>query len=407
MNRTIPQPSSGNAIVNRTFLFSLLAVVLPLTTLNLAAPAERDSHGLAVKPYGWPSLLVVHFLAVLPLSLLIADLLKCALKIQNAIPFLMVGFLMCGIAFVGIDSLGEHLESLEVGFGLRIVIRTFVAIGLTIPFLMAARVGTPDWPRSKIAIIVGLVVAFLLPAIWAEKLLKENLPRVSDEISRGRLLRASHDLEGLNDLAPDRPFSVGSDSRTLSDLKKMLARDISKINERVNRAPKESAKWSEKIEYAADLIALDRLSEAERILLTLPNNPVALRRLSEVYQLQKRFAESDVILNEFLKEGLSRLDKPNVRTACVEAFDALANNAAEQRDYPRVEAILKEAIQKIPSEEAHFRYELGLHYKMRNRPFEAQREWNEALRLNPSLEPVIGPLLRNLKEHTPACLVGR
>lgn len=407
MNRTIPQPSPGNAIVNRTSFFSLLAVVLPLTALSLAAPAERSSHGLAVKPYGWPSLLVIHFLAVLPISLLIADLLKSALRIQNVVPFLLVGFLMCGIAFVGIDPFGERLESLEVDFGLRIVIRTLVAIGLTIPFLVAARVGTPELPRSKIAILVSLVVAFLLPGIWAEKLIKENLSKVTNDISRGRLLRASHDLGGLTDLAPDRTFSTGSDSRTLSELKKMLAKDISKINERVVRAPKESAKWSEKIEYVSDLIALDRLSEAERILLTLPNNPVAQRRLSEVYQLQNRFAESDAVLKEFLKEGLTRLDKPNVKAACVEAFDALANNAAEQRDYPRVEAILKEAIQKIPSEEAHFRYELGLHYKMRNRPFDAQREWNEALRLNPSLEPVIGPLLRNLKEHTPACLVGR
>ncbi len=397
--------SVGGASVTRSIFLYLLAVVVPVVAIWFASPSTRSAYGLAVSPYAWPSLIVVHCLAAIPLAVLLGDWLRNKSKWVNPVPLVVGGMILSGIAYGAMGSIGESLEG--VGFGLRCVVRSLLGLLLATPFVMAARVEVPVFKQSWLSLGVGLVVGLVLPGVWAEKLTSETVPLMSIDLAKGRLVRASRHLEALLDLAPDRNLPSGSESRTLTEIKRRLNADLARVSERVSSPPKESAKWAEKIEYANDLVSLDRLEDAEKVLVKLSANPVAQRKLSEVYQLQKRYPESDAVLRSFLSEGLPRTDKPAVRIACIEAFDALANNAAEQRHYNQVEAILNEAIEKLPNDEAHFRYELGLHYKMRNRPLDATRELNEAIRIDGTLAPVAEPLIRNLKEQTPACLVGR
>ena len=60
----------------RLLLGCALAVAVPAALLHYTADDARLAAGLSASPFGWPRVLVAHFVTVVPLGLLLAGRLR-------------------------------------------------------------------------------------------------------------------------------------------------------------------------------------------------------------------------------------------------------------------------------------------------------------------------------------------
>ena len=393
--------------MTRPALYYTLAAVVPLASLWLAAPVSRSAHGMAVSPFGWPSLLVVQCLAAVPLVAVVARWLVKRVTVRVAIPVVVgVLFAVGGYSLTG--PLGEVLDSFPADFAARCAVRSLVCFLLALPWGVAARVGEPPARGSWLTVVVGLAVAVILPGVWADKLAKETADSALGESVAHRHTRAHRLVDGLCDLDPYRKDWINGPPDLLA-YRTELAQSQKKVAEYWGAKDIASLVPSDRMRYANDLLGLDRLSEAEEVLRELARSqPPANLPLARVLHLQGRHAESDAALRELLAAGLPLVNtKPSVLKACLDAYDLLAENATKRGSNADREAVLKEGLEKLPAEEAYFRFQLGRHYKLSGRPVDAVRELNEAVRLNARYRPSAESLIREMRELTPACLLGR
>lgn len=386
--------------MTRPAVFYCLAAVVPAVALWLATPAERSARGMAVSPFGWPSQLVVQCLAAVPLAAVIGGW----VKVRTPLPAVAAGLLFALAGFLLTGSVSEALDSLPADFATRCVVRSLLCVLLALPWAVAARAGGP-----RVAFALGVVAAFILPGVWAHKLAAENTAAAQDELAAQRMKRAFPLIDGVCDLDPAREIVEVQGNLKMPAVRKRLADDLKGLADDLARVRPESLEPADRLAYAQALITLDRLGEAEAVLRELVRTlPPANLPLARVLHLQGRYAESDAAVRELLAAGLPVVHtKPSIRKACLDGYDLLAENATKRGDNAGREGVLKEGLAALPAEEAYFRFQLGRHYKLTGRPAAAVRELNRAVELDRAFESQAAALVREVRELTPACVIGR
>jgi tetratricopeptide (TPR) repeat protein len=305
--------------------------------------------------------------------------------------------------------MGDLLDEFPADFTTRGFFRSLLCVSMALPWAVAARVGQSSKTGSGVVLlVVGLAIAFVLPGVWADKLSKEMIDLTVDELEARRITRASRLVSGVCDLDPFRTGRFNG-PRHLVEFRRELALRETRLAEHLASLTPETMSSNNRLQYANDLISLDRLNEAEAALRELVRTvPPANLLLARVLHLQGRYAESDSALKELLAAGLPFVrTKPSIRKACLDAYDLLVENATRRGRSADREAVLKEGLDTLPDEEAYLRFQLGRHYKLTGRPGEAMAQLTEAVRLNRAYEPSAEALIRELRELTPACVIGR
>jgi hypothetical protein len=351
---------------------------------------------------------VAHCLAAVPLAAVFAGRLVRRMTAVSPLPAVAAGLLSAAGGFWLAGMVGEVLDSFPADFAARGLARSLFCVLLALPWAVAARVGTAPARGSWVVAAVGLAVAVVLPGVWADKLAKEMGDAVVDELAARRITRAARLVDGVCDLDPFRTERING-PKHLVEFRGELAQRQKRLTELVAARTPVTLHSNDLLQYSTDLLSLDRLAEAEAVLRELVRTmPPANLPLARVLHLQGRYAESDAAARELLAAGLPAVGtKPSIGKACLDAYDLLAENATKRGSNPDREAALKEGLANLPAEEAYFRFQLGRHYKLSGRPVEAARELNEAVRLDDSYRPSADALIRELRELTPACLVGR
>ena len=155
------------------------------------------------------------------------------------------------------------------------------------------------------------------------------------------------------------------------------------------------------------LIQLERLDEAESLLRSLSEpSPDALLLLGAVYRDQARWSDSKRVYRQALTSllpGAVRDRGSQERSAT--AYDGLAE-AARSGGRPEVaEQVYLEARRRLPARAGYFVFQLGRHYLSGGRPSDAITQLRQAVRLDPTLESQIRPLILQAQVRTPACLL--
>ncbi len=403
----------------RPAVFYSLAAVVPLASLWLATPAPRAAHGLTVSPFGWPSLLITHCLTALPLAAVVAGWVVTRVKRNSLVAAGVAGLVFAAGGSLLTGPLGEVLDSFPAEFAARCAVRSLFCFLLALPWAVAARSCSPPSRDSRVMLAVGLVVAVVLPGVWADGLAKETAAAAQGEVSANRTTRGRRLLDGVCDLDPRRAMA---DERTgAAEARRQLVSEEKTLTERVAGADLSALRPTDRLLHANGLVSLDRPAEAEPILRELARTqPQVNLPLARVWHLLGRHEESDTAARAFLGAAIPEVNKPvdesnkrqvelraSIRRWCVEAFDLLAENATKRGDNAAREAALREGLEVLPAEEAYFRFQLGRHCKLCGRPVDALRELNEAVRLDRRYEPAAAGMIREVRELTPACLIGR
>jgi hypothetical protein len=377
----------------------LFAAVGPTLALWLAAPPERAAHGMAVPPFGWPSLLVSHTLSAVPLAAVLAGRLMRRAEFRVTPGLAVAGGVLTAVGgWYAAAALGHYLDADAAGFYTRSAARSVFCVLLATPWLIhlppaGGWVGVPT----------AVALAFLLPGVYSAKLAGEKLDQAEGEYRLSRLVRTRELLTGVGDLDPDRAVKWAGRPPSVSRLRTAVEADIDRLTKQVTARPVRT------LEYAQALIGLDRLAEAESLLRDrASDDPLARLVLGECLLLKERWTDSESALRAGLAAYLPTAAADPVAAArCVTAFDLLAENATKRGATGEREAVLREGLEKLPAQAAYFRFQLGRHYQLSGRPFDAVREFEAAVEADPNLQPQVEPPLRNIREHTPACLVGR
>jgi tetratricopeptide (TPR) repeat protein len=397
----------------------LLALAVPLWALTAAAGMEREALGLVAAPFGWTRLLVVHLLATLPLSLVVAVGFRGRAGGATAAGVgAVLGTLLAGATVSEGASLAGWLDREQAGYYSRLAVRVLWCLGLQVPWclfglsLAPPRAGrSSDLPRWAAAAL-AVVVAVAAPAVYtggpgraspyggAHSLIDVQSRKAEDLLARTRPARAHAIVEGLCDVGSPRPIADEAPEALRNELRQALraATAASKVPLPARVSP------AARVERAQGLAMLDRLDEAERLVRPLAaDNAAAALLLAAIWQEQKRWEES----SRSYRHALVLLGQdPAAARARVQAYDGLAFNARERKAYQEAEAVYGEALAQIPEARAHFHFELGRHHRSGGRPGKALHHLQTAAQLDPErYAERASPLIQDLALHTPGCLL--
>lgn len=393
---------------------AVLALAVPLAALTAAAEPEHEAFGLAVAPFGWPRLVVAHLLATLPLSVLAAVLVHRRLADRASPLALGVCWAVLGVGLAWMTlsagfAVGVALEQCEAGFAGRLAGRALWCLVLQLPWcllgqdLAGAAAGRVNRPLG-VPVVLALIVAVGLPAVYAETLIDTQSKKVEELLQGGRLKRALGLVEGLCDLGSSGPLA-GTEPRKL---RLELARAVQVAAATAAKPLPTSAPAGARLERARLLALVDRIQEAERELEPVADaDPEAALLLAAVLQDQKRWEESSHSYRRALAllEGAPVSD-PAAVAGRVRAYNGLAFNARERKAYGEAEAAYQEGLEKLPERaRAPIHFQLGRHYQHSGRPAKALEHLRTAARLDPAgygerTRPLIGEITRG----TPGCL---
>lgn len=380
--------------------FLILAAVVPLLALWWATPPERAAAGLAVSPFGWPSLLVVHALAAVPAALLLARLVAARVHGNNPGPVVLLGLLAAGLGYLVVGELGAALADADTGFAVRTLVRTLFGVLLALPWCVAACLPATADKVDPLVALACVMVGVGLPAIQADRVAGQALTEAAGHVERDRLVRVVPLLAVAADVSPGRS-PPGGTKATVRQVQEAVAKDLKRLTALAELPPSRPS-----VEYGELLVKLDRLTEAEEYLGRLAEkNPVARLRLGECLQLQRRWAASDDALRSAVAEMLPKADRDHVRAWCAEGYDLLAESATARRDTAGREAVLWEALASLPQLAGYWHLQLGRHFRLSGRPFDALAAFAAAEEADPKLTPQLDALRRDIRENTPGCLV--
>jgi hypothetical protein len=367
---------------------------------------------LSASPFGWPRLLVAHLVMSVPLSLLVAQLLSLPLGRPSGDATLW-GWAAAGLgsmfafALLG-PSLAEGMDALGLGFTARGLVRSAVCVLIEVPWLMlgvrgSGGVAVP--PVSRVSLAVAALVAVVPPMAYTNQVVRTRGVELATNLDTGRLVRGSAILEGLWELGDRR--DVGGLSPVQA--RRSLAATRSQLHEAARQHLPRGASATDRLDRAFLMIQLDQLDEAEALLLPIVSELAdAALLLGAIYRDQGRWAESV----RTYREVLDRLRPHFGRDADTEslgltAYDGLAEAAVLSGRPEDAEQAYLEAARAMPTQAAHFAFQLGRHYQNGGRPLAAIAQFENATRLDPAYQIQTAPLIRRLRVQTPACVLPR
>jgi hypothetical protein len=374
---------------------ALLALVIPMATLH--GGAGRPSEELTAPPFGWPRLLVAHFLSMVPLTWLIATRVA---RFAEAPAGLWL-FLAAIVALVmpGVVSLvSELLSGLEANLLLRAVVRSFIASFCMLPGLAAATVigRYPTPPSRPLHWAASLIIGFVPPWVYADRLIDVRVSQLQTALASGRFVKAQRLLRGLEEVGADPSAMTGG---RLADVE----HSIQRLMERVKYPLPADASVSRQIDRAFHLIQLDRLDEAAELLSPLSEQEPATAGLllAAVRRDQKRWDEA-IAAYRVVVDHLPLNAVEGRQTAFQGLTEALIAGGRPHE----AEAILEQALREMPQLAAFWHWQLGQYYFRGGRPFLALEHLHRANELAPhTMGPRVAPLLESIRRATPGCLL--
>jgi Tetratricopeptide repeat len=387
-----------------------MALLVPTVLTHAFTPDERLRLGLTCAPFGWRVVLIVHLVASVPIGLVTsAAIIRLGRRDDRWIStaaWTLVGLAGTAAVLLWGENAAGAFDWSGLEFLVRDVVRTIFAYLMVLPWLIiSAGWDGPDTriPVSGAGILVGTTLAFLPPLVYENQLVKSRSIELEAHLSTGRLLKAKSALVGLRELGDQRPIAGATPAQALGKLEATLAR----LERDASRELPTSSAPASRMERAFLLIQLDRLGEAERILRSLSETlPDSLLLLGAVYRDQSRWSDSEKAYRRALASFLPNAAKDHgARESSLTAYEGLAE-AARSSGRPEVaERAYQEARRRLPLMAGYFNFQLGRHYLGGGRPAEAIALLRKAVRLDPTLEAQVRPLILQAQVRTPACLL--
>lgn len=385
----------------------LAAAAVPGLLLHAAAGSERLAAGMTAAPFAWPRVLAAHLVTALPLGLIVASCLRSHRPVNELATgaWVAIGLGAVGLVLVAGPGVGESIASSEFGPVVPLMVRTFLAVLVVVPWCVAALAPEVRKPVAYPGLVfgVGLGLAAVPCALYGDAFAAARTEQAADLLGRERLARADVVLAGLCELGSARPVA----NRTPVELRKALAAHLPRLRQAAGYPLPPNAPPQARLGRAAMLIQLDRLDAAADQLRPLAAGDVtAALLLASVYRDQEKWADSDALFAAVLDQLLPRAaTDPDARGGCLTAFEGLAYNARGDGRPADAERALTRGRAELPSEAAFFDFQLGKHHADGGRPHLALEHLRAAAAADPEKyrEPA-AKLIATVRSTTPACL---
>lgn len=369
-----------------------------------------------IAPFGWRVVIVVHALATLPLAVAAAHGV-CALwpvlrHRWAVVLFVPAGFLLAWLTLKYGSATGARLRQQEIGSLLRMAIRVLWPLALQLPWtLLALQRGeemkgqqpepTEFKPRRMLGLsIAAIAIAVVLPSIYVDDLVRRRTREVDATLKDGQLAKATELLEPLEHFGASQAMRYVEQQVTIKqDRLRELDRKRPANPRHADERQLERAKIYRSLgQYDAARLALDDLPE---------RYPAAAELMAIISRDHQQWDESALWFRRAVRPLIASAAEEEVLYE-VGRLDNLAYVLRAQRKYRQIETMYVEAIERLPQQEDHFRFQLGLHYRLVGRPLEARRQWEEAARLDPAQfqDRVDKEIAGEMNLRTPGCLLG-
>ena len=396
-----------------------------IIALSLAFAAAALSLVLAggeqtIAPFGWSAVILVHALATLPLAVIAAHA-ACALwpvlrQRWAVVLFVPAGLLLGWLTFHYGGSFAARLRQQEVGGLLLMVVRILWLLALQLPWTLLALQRREEQheprelkPRRMAGLsMVAVAIAVVLPRMYLDDVVRRRIDEVNAALGQGRLVQALESLEPICDVGAShqrvRVVEGGSLVRPI-EARQYWAEQIEALVAEVARLRREKPTAATQYQIALSQRALGDVEGARAELSDLAEHDAAAALLmAQTYYDERDWSEAQRRYRQAARLAETHEQPSHLRTA----YDALAAVAGQQRKFHEAEAVYLRAIEQLPDAEAHFRFQLGLHYQLVGRPLEARRQWEEAAKIDPARfqGEVDKAITGELNSYTPGCLLG-
>jgi tetratricopeptide (TPR) repeat protein len=382
-----------------TILGVAATAVVSLISLDLVA-----GQSVALAPFGWRHLIFVHVLATLPLSWALAAAISRVLpdvgRLAMTVAWCLVGGVMIGLTFGMGDFVGRALYSAQAGYVIRLMIRVGWCALLQTPWLAAVQVylgsDSPSGSRRWVsAWSLALLAAFTVPTVYTAHCIEIEASATVEQISKRRFDAAERRLQPLLDLGSESPLIfVNRLGKQESVTPRQAMKDLSKKRQhaqsRVNTLQPIERNFSQQLELASHLAALDQPDEARKLLTPLADENIhAAMLLGRVDQETGRWPASRQRHTDALRmaQESGEANSPTGQHIQQQAYDALAYNAREMRRYAEAEQYYRDALKQLPDHEAHFHHQLARHFDQSGRVVKAREHAQRAHGMAPEVYP--------------------
>lgn len=349
--------------------------------------------------FGRPSVAVVHIVTALPFTFLLADRLVARRPIGARIAVMLLAILTV------LAILWRRGDGGPIGcHGGRIAwCLTLLWPGC---LLMAGGHG-PSLGAGAGALLLAFVAAVGLSGAYVARQVEEETRAVEEALRGPRLREAQDRLRALEALGSRQPILQGG---TPVELRRRLEDEIDRLTAVVAAPLPDEASAGARLQRAQFLAMLDRFDEAAEVLRPIADSsPHAAALLASIRQKQKRWDESNAAYGRTIElvERVRERGPPEV-ALLVRSYGGQAYNARETGDFAAAESAYREGLARVPEARAELHFQLGRHYHLVGRVFEAREHLDRAARLESTrYADAVAKLVEELDAQTPACLLPR
>jgi len=414
----------------RWFATFLVIVGFVVACVALIAPSIGKTGYWAVSPFGWRRVIVVHLLAALPLAWLLTY------PIAGQINRLYHrGAILTALVFgVGLAWFSGAVASTLIAdaihqssFTERHTLRLGWSVALLCPWCLASQLvlaGDTSAQEKKsgrlVNAMLALAVAIALPGIFVYRIIGQETRELGRLVLNNRFPESHRIAYGLYSLGSKKPIEFPLEE----SVPQLPAELLVNLNGGIQAAKQKAQQLSSLLEQSAPTLAAEQLIatrlELAAMLRILERGPEALEVLGDLAQQMPAAAllashiEGDLRNHRAAaKSSQLALDllngqnppppdqSPNLAR---DAYHTLAVALRRSGRYDESENVLREAIERLPDDRAHFHLELGRHYEMSGRAPAAVSELEKAITLDPSQTAEAEAIIRRMRNNSPICL---
>jgi len=384
-----------------------LAGIVSAWALLPAAGGQRQAMNMAVAPFGWGRVVVVHVATALLLSWVIAEVVWAVfpkLRSRRLTPLWIAGSLTLAWWTASHGSLvGEVADLAGAGYVGRLVVRVLWCVVLQLPWCLAILAVTPNTMSSKrdpLAIAhlfaLALVVAFVVPLAYVDSLIDDQTALAKKHCGNNHVERARNIVWRLCDLGSTKclwKLDVNGDgaAEEYSPLsaRAILEQDRAELTRKgASLRSVKRTDWQQ-VQLAQHLVSLGELDQAESVIRPVaPRDARAAVVLAQIHQQRKEWQQgshwfqSALELARSARSGQPAEARLNTKIQ-VHAYNMLAHNARELDQYDLAASYYLDALERLPAHQAYYHHQLGRHYELWGRPVKAVEHFSRAFHLDP------------------------